>query len=125
MSKHSIQIEENAYQRLKEYCDINNLKIGPYVTSLILRGLNQDMYGDAPFLKSSRKREGTTFLSANALSDILNSRNDIDVNKKTETITKVEEVSQEIKEEIKENKIKMTDDLATEVKPVVRRRKLK
>lgn len=46
---HKVEISDKTYEKLKEYCSINDLKIGQYADKLIYDGLMIDMYGDVPF----------------------------------------------------------------------------
>ena len=46
---HKVEISDKTYDRLKEYCELNDLKIGQYADKLIFDGLMIDMYGDVPF----------------------------------------------------------------------------
>ena len=46
---HKIEITDKTYERLKEFCSLNGLKIGQYADKLIFDGLMIEMYGDVPF----------------------------------------------------------------------------
>ncbi len=46
---HKVEISDKTFEKLKEYCSINDLKIGQYADKLIYDGLMIDMYGDVPF----------------------------------------------------------------------------
>lgn len=46
---HKIEISDKTFERLKEYCSLNDLKIGQYADKLIYDGLMIEMYGDVPF----------------------------------------------------------------------------
>jgi hypothetical protein len=46
---HKVEISDKTFERLKEYCSINDLKIGQYADKLIYDGLMIEMYGDVPF----------------------------------------------------------------------------
>ena len=46
---HKIEISDKTYEDLKEFCSLNNLKIGQYADKLIHDGLMIEMYGDVPF----------------------------------------------------------------------------
>ena len=46
---HKIEISDKTFDRLKEYCSLNDLKIGQYADKLIYDGLMIEMYGDVPF----------------------------------------------------------------------------
>lgn len=51
---HKVEISDKTYEKLKEYCSINDLKIGQYADKLIYDGLMIDMYGDVPFTNYKR-----------------------------------------------------------------------
>jgi hypothetical protein len=46
---HKVEISDKTFERLKEYCSLNDLKIGQYADKLIYDGLMIEMYGDVPF----------------------------------------------------------------------------
>ena len=52
---HKIEITDRTYEKLKEYCSLNDLKIGQYDDKLIFDGLMIEMYGDVPFADYKRK----------------------------------------------------------------------
>ena len=46
---HKVEISDKTYEDLKEFCVLNDLKIGQYADKLIRDGLMIEMYGDVPF----------------------------------------------------------------------------
>ena len=46
---HKVEISDKTYEDLKEFCSLNNLKIGQFTDKLIRDGLMIEMYGDVPF----------------------------------------------------------------------------
>ena len=46
---HKVEISDKTFDRLKEYCELNRLKIGQCADKLIFDGLMIEMYGDVPF----------------------------------------------------------------------------
>ncbi len=44
----SVTIKDELYAGIKEYCGLNNLKIGEYCNSLLEKAFLVDKYGDAP-----------------------------------------------------------------------------
>ena len=46
---HKIEISDKTYDRLREYCTLNNLKIGQFADKLLFDGLMIELYGDVPF----------------------------------------------------------------------------
>ena len=46
---HKIEISDKTFEKLKEYCQLNGLKIGQQADKLIYDGLMLEMYGDVPF----------------------------------------------------------------------------
>ena len=51
---HKIEISDKTYEDLKEFCGLNDLKIGQYADKLIRDGLMIEMYGDVPFTNYKR-----------------------------------------------------------------------
>lgn len=46
---HRVEITDKTYDRLKEYCDLNGLKLGQCADKFIFDSLMIEMYGDVPF----------------------------------------------------------------------------
>lgn len=46
---HKVEISDKTYEDLKEFCSLNDLKIGQFADKLIRDGLMIEMYGDVPF----------------------------------------------------------------------------
>jgi DNA topoisomerase VI subunit B len=46
---HKVEISDKTYEDLKEFCNLNDLKIGQLADKLIREGLIIEMYGDVPF----------------------------------------------------------------------------
>ena len=67
---YSLKITKKLLADLKEYCELNNLKLSGYIESLVSRGFNEDKFGDAPFLSKQKKQSG--FLTADALAELVN-----------------------------------------------------
>ena len=51
---HKVEISDKTYEDLKEFCNLNNLKIGQFADKLIRDGLMIEMYGDVPFTNYRR-----------------------------------------------------------------------
>ena len=50
MSKHSIVItDDNLFYNITEYCRLNELKIGQFVTDMLKKQFAIEQYGDVPF----------------------------------------------------------------------------
>ena len=54
---HKVEISDKTFERLKEYCELNGLKIGQCADKLIFDGLMIEMYGDVPFTNYRKVRE--------------------------------------------------------------------
>lgn len=54
---HKIEISDKTYENLREFCRLNDLKIGQYADKLIHDGLMIEMYGDVPFTNYRRPPE--------------------------------------------------------------------
>ena len=46
---HKVEISDKTYENLKEFCNLNDLKMGQFADKLIRDGLMIEMYGDVPF----------------------------------------------------------------------------
>jgi hypothetical protein len=51
---HKVEISDKTYEDLKEFCNLNDLKIGQFADKLIRDGLMIEMYGDVPFTNYKR-----------------------------------------------------------------------
>lgn len=54
---HKVEISDKTYEDLKEFCRLNDLKIGQYADKLIHDGLMLEMYGDVPFTNYKRPEQ--------------------------------------------------------------------
>ena len=54
---HKVEISDKTYGDLREFCRLNDLKIGQYADKLIHDGLMIEMYGDVPFTDYRRPPE--------------------------------------------------------------------
>lgn len=50
VKKHSISVDSVLYDEVKDYCETNGIKaVGSFISTLIKKGLMDEMYGDTPF----------------------------------------------------------------------------
>ena len=54
---HSVKIDDKLYDKLKMYCDLNNTSPHILAKDAIEKYLNDEMYGDAPFLQPHKVKE--------------------------------------------------------------------
>lgn len=54
-AKHSILIDGNLYEELKNFCQLNNFKLTSYVDHLLRDAFMIDKYGDAPFVNYKKE----------------------------------------------------------------------
>jgi hypothetical protein len=55
---HKIEITDKTYDLLKEFCTLNQLKIGQFTDKLVYDGLMIKMYGDVPFTNYMKPAQG-------------------------------------------------------------------
>ena len=55
---HKIEISDKTFERLKDFCALNGLKLGQCADKLIYDGLMIEMYGDVPFTNYRKPIEG-------------------------------------------------------------------
>lgn len=96
--KHQIAISENIWQKIKDFCTLNNLKANEYVEKALSDAIITDMYGFGPFItqkpsdvKKTAIEEKTEDIEPSVITD------------EKCTIEKTEEKSEEIKTNFKEN----------------------
>ena len=53
----SVSIDDKLYGDIKDYCDINNLRMREYVETLIRESFMVDKYGATPFAKDTNSIE--------------------------------------------------------------------
>ena len=46
---HSISINDKLYSEIKEYCDLNKIKVSSFCEEMLKKTLNEAKYGDIPF----------------------------------------------------------------------------
>jgi hypothetical protein len=49
MGKHRIEISDDLYSDILEYCKLNGLKIGSFINDLLTKQFAIEQYGDTPF----------------------------------------------------------------------------
>ena len=54
-TRHLVQIRPKLYADIKEYCQLNNLKIGWFVNDLLQKSFMTEKYGDSPFTNFKKK----------------------------------------------------------------------
>lgn len=57
MVKKSISIDEKLYSEIKEYCELNGLKLNEFVESLLRKTFTLEKFGDVPFGKVDEEPE--------------------------------------------------------------------
>lgn len=57
IKKHSVSIDEQLYQEIKDYCELNDLKINHFVEEILRKQFLIEKYGDTPFSILSKKIE--------------------------------------------------------------------
>ena len=55
---HSITIDDKLYNEIKDYCNLNNLKVSTLCSDLLKKALNELKYGDIPFGLIPHLKEG-------------------------------------------------------------------
>ena len=65
MAKHSIQISNELYSEIFEYCKINGLKVSNFITEMVRKQFMIEKYGDTPFTSYE-----TTIINNNPVSSI-------------------------------------------------------
>lgn len=55
MSLNTVQIENELYNDIKEYCKLNKLKIGSFINEILKKSFLVEKYGDTPFTNFSKK----------------------------------------------------------------------
>lgn len=54
---HKVEINDKTFEDLRDFCKLNDLKIGQYADKLIRDGLMIEMYGDVPFMNYRKPSE--------------------------------------------------------------------
>ena len=50
---HIVKIDDKLYDKLKEYCTLNDISLQKFCNDAIVEHLNMEMFGDAPFMVQS------------------------------------------------------------------------
>lgn len=48
---YNMQVDEKLYAEIKQYCELNGLKIKPFISDLLRNAFNREKFGDRPFQK--------------------------------------------------------------------------
>jgi len=80
---HSITINEDLYNEIKEYCDLNGLKPSNLCNELLKKSLTELKYGDIPFgvIKSEHISEHKNEQINERINEKLPNENLVDINK--------------------------------------------
>ena len=54
-TRHLVQIRPKLYADIKEYCQLNNFKIGWFINDLLQKSFMTEKYGDSPFSNFAKK----------------------------------------------------------------------
>jgi len=128
---HSVKIEDALYDKLASYCKENGKKIPSFCNDAIRKALNQEMYGDAPFIikapfKTDEANENGTMYSQDVIEKAISQFNEnrqiypetpLDFDKNTELNGKQENISTKIAE----IKHETDEEIKTESRPKKRR----
>ena len=55
--KHSVSIGERLYKEIKDYCELNSLKLNEFVEGLLKKSFTIEKYGEAPFVVAGANKE--------------------------------------------------------------------
>ena len=50
-----MEIDKKLYQEIKDYCKLNNLKVGEFINSLLRKAFNIEKYGEMPLFMEKKK----------------------------------------------------------------------
>lgn len=50
-----MEIDKKLYQEIKDYCKLNNLKVGEFINSLLRKAFNIEKYGEIPLFMEKKK----------------------------------------------------------------------
>ena len=95
----TVQIEDELYNDIKEYCKLNKLKIGSFINEILKKSFLVEKYGDTPFTNFGKKMAIETMESIpKPIQDVIDNHffEMLDDNKEIE-------VPNEIKPEFEEN----------------------
>lgn len=95
----TVQIEDELYNDIKEYCKLNKLKISSFINEILKKSFLVEKYGDTPFTNFSKK------MAIETMESIPKPIQDVIDNHFSEMLDddKEIEVPNEIKPEFKEN----------------------
>ena len=94
----TVQIEDELYNDIKEYCKLNKLKIGSFINEILKKSFLVEKYGDTPFTNFSKKMVENIEPIPEPIQDVID-------NRFCEMLDddKVIEVPDELKPEFEEN----------------------
>ena len=119
--KHNISIGERLYKEIKDYCELNSLKLNEFVEGLLKKSFIIEKYGEAPFVEASVNEAPSSFFEKvidikenNAIESVtvegvLKKDGDFEVEKTQEDLKeepKIEEIKIEQKPKRKVTKLK-------------------
>ena len=104
---YSLKITKKLLADLKEYCELNDLKLSGYIESLVSRGFNEDKFGDAPFL-NKKPAQQVGFLSSEDLASVINRKSEEFIRKPISELIN-EPIKEPINEPVKEEELNLRD----------------
>lgn len=119
--KHMIQVKNTLYNDIKEYCDLNNLKVNIFINELIEKSFLIEKYGSSPF-NNFREKINDTVEIPEPIQEVIDNHfwEMLDEEKPQEEVIPVPE---ELKKNFEENITKTIIQPKIENKP--KRRRLK
>lgn len=86
VKKHSILISEKLWSTIKEFCDVNGLKVNAYCEKLLSSSFLNVKYGDIPFGETSSSNENNKFEIPSAIMEHAKKRLLMEVEKSNEEV---------------------------------------
>ena len=79
---HTVSINDKLYNELKEYCDLNKIKVSSFCEEMLKKALNEAKYGDIPFGVIEHKEPKTpvqpiSVSSGSSISDIVEEKEEV------------------------------------------------
>ena len=104
-----VKIKDTLYQEIKDYCNVNNLKINDFVNDLIQKQFMIEKYGDVPFYKFNQKYINMVEEIPEEIQKVVNEHFDEMLNNDTDYQIKI--VEPEKKEETSEPIVRVSDEV--------------
>lgn len=96
--KHNISISDRLYKDIKDYCELNSLKLNEFVESLLKKSFAVEKFGESPFDFGVKSQEAVVVTPKSQKAEVFEEAVAQIIEKSTETMPTPEEIKDKTEE---------------------------